>query len=136
MACGHHRPPRRRTQPGCPPTRSGGRVRPARPGEPAPVCSARHWAERHNLIVTVAIGELLVAIGVAGTDLPSTQRLIVAPALAVVVAGALEWIYFRPVGAHGRARAARRRAAAADRPGVRAAGPGLAQDGSARPSRQ
>ncbi|MEV5689771.1 low temperature requirement protein A [Micromonospora globbae] len=58
------------------------------------VYSARHWAERHNLIVIVALGELLVAVGTAGASLPFTPRLLAASALAVVVAGALEWIYF------------------------------------------
>ncbi|MBO4207008.1 low temperature requirement protein A [Micromonospora echinofusca] len=56
--------------------------------------SARHWAERHNLIIIVALGEVLVAIGIAGTDLPGSAGLFIASALAVVIAGALEWIYF------------------------------------------
>ncbi|WP_229401526.1 low temperature requirement protein A [Micromonospora okii] len=58
------------------------------------VLSARHWAERHNLIIIVALGEVLVAVGLAGADQPNTPGLLVASALAVVVAGALEWIYF------------------------------------------
>ncbi|WBB69937.1 low temperature requirement protein A [Micromonospora sp. WMMD812] len=58
------------------------------------VFSARHWAERHNLIVIVALGEVLVAVGIAGADLHNTPGLILTSALAVVVAGALEWIYF------------------------------------------
>ncbi|MEU5724723.1 low temperature requirement protein A [Micromonospora sp. NPDC047738] len=58
------------------------------------IFSARHWAERHNLIIIVALGEVLVAIGIAGTDLPNTPGLLIASAFAVLVAGALEWIYF------------------------------------------
>ncbi|MGW4499109.1 low temperature requirement protein A [Micromonospora sp. NPDC004336] len=58
------------------------------------VRSARHWTERHNLIVIVALGEVLVAVGIAGRDLPGTPALFAASALAVVIAGALEWIYF------------------------------------------
>ncbi|MFD2767117.1 low temperature requirement protein A [Micromonospora eburnea] len=56
--------------------------------------SARHWTERHNLIIIVVLGEVLVAIGIAGTDLPNTPGLLIASAFAVLVAGALEWIYF------------------------------------------
>ncbi|PWR10836.1 low temperature requirement protein A [Micromonospora acroterricola] len=58
------------------------------------IFSARHWTERHGLIIIVSLGEVLVAIGIAGTDLPNTTGLMVASLLAVVVAGALEWIYF------------------------------------------
>jgi low temperature requirement protein LtrA len=58
------------------------------------VFSAAHWAERHNLIIIVALGEILVSVGVAGSDIPNSTGLFVASALAVVVAGALEWIYF------------------------------------------
>ncbi|SIN44252.1 low temperature requirement protein A [Micromonospora cremea] len=58
------------------------------------IFSVRHWTERHNLIVIVAIGEVLVAIGLAGAHLPGTLGLLIASALAVVVAGALGWIYF------------------------------------------
>ncbi|MFG3698724.1 low temperature requirement protein A [Micromonospora sp. NPDC047620] len=58
------------------------------------IFSARHWAERHNLIMIVALGEVLVSVGIAGGDEPGSPGLIIASALAVVVAGALEWIYF------------------------------------------
>lgn len=58
------------------------------------IFSVRHWTERHNLIVIVAIGEVLVAIVLAGAHLPGTPGLLIASALAVVVAGSLEWIYF------------------------------------------
>ncbi|MFC0509097.1 low temperature requirement protein A [Micromonospora costi] len=58
------------------------------------VFSAGHWTERHSLIVIVALGEVLVAVGIAGADLPNSRGLIFTSALAVVVAGALEWIYF------------------------------------------
>ncbi|MGQ5259872.1 low temperature requirement protein A [Micromonospora sp. ZYX-F-536] len=58
------------------------------------IFSARHWTERHGLIIIVSLGEVLVAVGIAGTDLPNTTGLMVASVLAVLVAGALEWIYF------------------------------------------
>ncbi|MEV0328324.1 low temperature requirement protein A [Micromonospora echinospora] len=58
------------------------------------ISSVRHWTERHNLIVIIALGEVLVSIGIAGTNLPGSPGLFAASALAVVIAGALEWIYF------------------------------------------
>ncbi|MFC3501637.1 low temperature requirement protein A [Micromonospora krabiensis] len=58
------------------------------------VFSVRHWTERHGLIVIVALGEVLVAVGIAGSDVPTTAGLLLASVLAVVVAGALGWIYF------------------------------------------
>ncbi|MDO3705757.1 low temperature requirement protein A [Micromonospora sp. C28SCA-DRY-2] len=58
------------------------------------IFSARHWAERHNLIIIVALGEVLVSVGLAGSDIPNSPGLLIASALTVVVAGALEWIYF------------------------------------------
>jgi low temperature requirement protein LtrA len=52
-----------------------------------------HFAERHGLIVLIALGESIVAIGVgAGLDL--TAGVIVAAALGVVVVSALWWLYF------------------------------------------
>ncbi|MEV5692864.1 low temperature requirement protein A [Micromonospora globbae] len=57
------------------------------------IFSARHWTERHSLIIIVALGEVLVSIGIAGADIPNSRGLIEASALAVVVAAALEWIY-------------------------------------------
>jgi low temperature requirement protein LtrA len=52
-----------------------------------------HFAERHGLIVIIALGESIVAIGVgaqAGVDV----GVVVAATLGVVVAGALWWLYF------------------------------------------
>ena len=58
------------------------------------ILSTRHWVERHSLIIIVALGEVLVAVGVAGSDLAVSPGLLWASVFAVVVAGALEWIYF------------------------------------------
>jgi low temperature requirement protein LtrA len=52
-----------------------------------------HFAERHGLIVIIALGESIVAIGVgaeAGVDL----GVVVAAVLGIVLAGALWWLYF------------------------------------------
>jgi low temperature requirement protein LtrA len=52
-----------------------------------------HFAERHGLIVIIALGESIVAIGVgsgAGVD----AGVVVAAVLGIAVAGALWWLYF------------------------------------------
>jgi low temperature requirement protein LtrA len=56
--------------------------------------SASHFAERHGLIVIVALGESIVAIGVGVADLPISWPVIAAAVLGLVVAGSLWWAYF------------------------------------------
>jgi low temperature requirement protein LtrA len=52
-----------------------------------------HFAERHGLIILIALGESLIAIGVgAGFDLDT--GVIAAAALGIVVISALWWLYF------------------------------------------
>jgi low temperature requirement protein LtrA len=52
-----------------------------------------HYAERHGLIVLIALGESIIAIGVgAGFDLD--RGVIVAALLGIVVVSALWWLYF------------------------------------------
>ncbi len=52
-----------------------------------------HFAERHALIVIIALGESIVAIGVgAGHDI--TLGIVVAAVLGIAVAAALWWLYF------------------------------------------
>jgi low temperature requirement protein LtrA len=52
-----------------------------------------HFAERHGLIVLIALGESLIAVGVgAGVELGTA--VIVAAALGIVVVSALWWLYF------------------------------------------
>ncbi|KAB1908870.1 low temperature requirement protein A [Micromonospora sp. AMSO31t] len=58
------------------------------------IFSAAHWTERHGLIIIVALGESLVAIGVGITALPISWPIIVASFLGVTVAAALWWAYF------------------------------------------
>ncbi|HEX4820561.1 MAG TPA: low temperature requirement protein A [Acidimicrobiales bacterium] len=52
-----------------------------------------HFAERHGLIVIVALGESIVAIGV-GAEAGIDAGIVVAAVLGVAVAGALWWMYF------------------------------------------
>lgn len=65
------------------------------------VLSARHWAERHGLIVLVALGESIIAIGLSSLDVPISWWLLWASALGLVVAAALEWLYFDVVALAG-----------------------------------
>jgi low temperature requirement protein LtrA len=56
--------------------------------------SPGHFAERHGLIVIIALGESIVAIGVGAAGLPLGAGELAAAALGVVVAAALWWVYF------------------------------------------
>jgi low temperature requirement protein LtrA len=52
-----------------------------------------HFAERHGLIIIIALGESIVAIGV-GAERGVDTGVVAAAALGVVVAAALWWLYF------------------------------------------
>jgi low temperature requirement protein LtrA len=52
-----------------------------------------HFAERHGLIVIIALGESIVAIGV-GSQGAVDAGVVVAAVLGIAVAGALWWLYF------------------------------------------
>src|SRR3954469_22081910 len=52
-----------------------------------------HFAERHGLIVLIAIGESIVAVG-AGASVAVDAGVITAAVLGVAVAAALWWLYF------------------------------------------
>jgi low temperature requirement protein LtrA len=52
-----------------------------------------HFAERHGLVVLIALGESIIAIGV-GAGLQLTTGVIAGAALGVVVVSALWWLYF------------------------------------------
>lgn len=56
--------------------------------------SAKHFAERHGLIVIVALGESIVAIGVGVTALPISWPIVVAGTFGLAVSASLWWIYF------------------------------------------
>jgi low temperature requirement protein LtrA len=53
----------------------------------------QHFAERHGLIVLIALGESIIAIGV-GAGLELTRGVITGALLGVVVIAALWWLYF------------------------------------------
>jgi low temperature requirement protein LtrA len=52
-----------------------------------------HFAERHGLVILIALGESIIAIGV-GAGLEFTMGVLVAGALGFVVVAALWWLYF------------------------------------------
>ena len=56
--------------------------------------SASHFAERHGLIVIVALGESIVAIGVGIAAFPISWPIIVGAVLGLAVAGCIWWAYF------------------------------------------
>jgi len=58
------------------------------------VNSARHFAERHGLIVIVALGESIVAIGVGVTHLAISWPIVIAAILGLAVSASLWWAYF------------------------------------------
>ena len=52
-----------------------------------------HFAERHGLILLIALGESIVAIGV-GSDAVVDLGVVVAATLGIAIAAALWWLYF------------------------------------------
>ena len=62
-----------------------------------------HFAERHGLIVLIALGESIIAIGV-GAGLELVPRVMVAAALGIVVVFALWWLYFDVAAIFARSR--------------------------------
>jgi low temperature requirement protein LtrA len=55
---------------------------------------AGHFAERHGLVIIIALGESIVAIGVGAGGVELDAGIIVAALLGIAVAGALWWAYF------------------------------------------
>jgi low temperature requirement protein LtrA len=51
-----------------------------------------HFAERHGLLLLVALGESIIALGAGGTDLD--LRFILAAVLGLILTAALWWLYF------------------------------------------
>ena len=56
--------------------------------------SPAHFVERHGLIIIIALGESIVAIGVGAAGLSLDAATIAAALLGMVVAAALWWSYF------------------------------------------
>ena len=55
--------------------------------------ASEHFAERHALIILIALGESIVSIGL-GVGLELDTGVVVASALGIVVVSALWWLYF------------------------------------------
>jgi low temperature requirement protein LtrA len=53
-----------------------------------------HFSERHGLIIIVALGESIVAIGVGVAKLPISTPIVVASGLGLVLVSAMWWAYF------------------------------------------
>jgi low temperature requirement protein LtrA len=56
--------------------------------------SAAHFVERHGLVVIIAIGESIVAIGVGAAGLPVDMGLVVAAVLGLSLSYLMWWVYF------------------------------------------
>jgi low temperature requirement protein LtrA len=74
--------------------------------------SPEHFAERHGLIVIIALGESIVAVGVGAAGVPLTWKVVTAAVLGVAVAAALWWAYFDVVALVAQRRLAEARGAA------------------------
>jgi low temperature requirement protein LtrA len=56
--------------------------------------SAAHFSERHGLVVILALGESVVAIGIGVAAEPVSTSIIIGSVLAVALAVGLWWVYF------------------------------------------
>ncbi len=56
--------------------------------------SAGHFAERHGLIVIIALGESIVALGLGASEEELTGLVVLAALLGTAVTASLWWIYF------------------------------------------
>jgi low temperature requirement protein LtrA len=75
--------------------------------------SPSHFVERHGLVVLIALGESVVAIGTVATDIPVGWWLVAWVVIGVALAAALWWTYFD--GDDERAEHAMRHSSGADR---------------------
>ena len=56
--------------------------------------AAAHFVERHGLVVLIAIGESVVAVGIGVSHLAVDGSLVVAAVLGLALSAALWWLYF------------------------------------------
>jgi low temperature requirement protein LtrA len=56
--------------------------------------SPEHFVERHGLVVIIALGESIVALGVGAAGLPLDAGVIIAALLGIAVVASLWWSYF------------------------------------------
>jgi len=66
----------------------------------------RHFAERFSLIIIIALGESIVAVGVGAGDEPLDTAIGLAAVLSLLTSAALWWAYFDVVAALGEQRLA------------------------------
>jgi low temperature requirement protein LtrA len=59
------------------------------------VIQARHFVERHGLVIIVALGESIVVIGAGAVGDPVDLELALAALLALALTASLWWLYFR-----------------------------------------
>lgn len=65
------------------------------------IYSTTHWAERHGLIVILALGESIVAIGVGVAQEPIDAAVVLGAVLSVLLSILLWWSYFVRAAAAG-----------------------------------
>lgn len=53
-----------------------------------------HFAERHGLIVIIALGESVVTVGLSAAEEPVTVALLTIAGVAVLISAAMWWLYF------------------------------------------
>ena len=63
--------------------------------------SAKHFAERHGLIVIVALGESIVAIGVGMSGTAVSWPVLAASLLGLSISASIWWAYFKRVSLAG-----------------------------------
>ncbi|MDQ4138267.1 MAG: low temperature requirement protein A [Actinomycetota bacterium] len=73
------------------------------------VHSAVHWAERFGLVVILALGESVVAIGVGVAREPISTSILLGSLLAIALAIGLWWLYFDVIAIAAEHELARRR---------------------------
>ncbi len=56
--------------------------------------SPGHFSERHGLIIIIALGESIVAIGVGAAALPISLSLVFSAVLGILLIAAMWWVYF------------------------------------------
>jgi low temperature requirement protein LtrA len=53
-----------------------------------------HFVERHGLVIIVALGESVVAVGIGASELEVTGELLLVAVLGLALSAALWWVYF------------------------------------------
>ena len=56
--------------------------------------SAAHWTERHGLVIILALGESVIAIGVGAAQQAVSTQIIIGAVLAIALSIGLWWLYF------------------------------------------